>query len=297
MINILVTGANGQLGSELKNIHKKGIVKFGKSVNFVFTDIDTLDISNPIFLKKFFQDHSFDFIINCAAYTNVDLAESEKEKAYLVNATCVKNIVESIKERNLSTTKFIHISTDYVFDGNSHIPYTEDMQTNPKSVYGKSKLEGEIFALQYKNTIVLRTSWLYSSYGKNFAKTIHKLCNERESLNVVFDQIGTPTYAYDLAFAIFQIIKQSASDNQFVPGTYHFSNEGVCSWYDFAKLIATKTNSNCIISPIESKEYPTPVARPYYSVLNKNKIKSTYKLVIPFWQDSLNEYFKITDNK
>ncbi len=297
MFNILVTGSNGQLGSELKSIYKKGIVKFDKSVNFVFTDIDTLDISNPIYLKKFFQDHSFDFVINCAAYTNVDLAEKEKEKAYNVNATCVRNIVESIKERNISTTKFIHISTDYVFDGNSHIPYTENMQPNPKSVYGNSKLEGEIFALQYKNSMIIRTSWLYSSYGKNFAKTIHKLCKERESLNVVFDQIGTPTYAYDLAFAIFQIIKQSISDNRFITGIYHYSNEGVCSWYDFAKLIANKAKSNCIINPIESKDYPTPVARPFYSVLNKNKIKNTYKLVIPFWQDSLNEYFKITDNK
>jgi dTDP-4-dehydrorhamnose reductase len=297
MINVLVTGANGQLGSELKHIHNKGIVKFDRSVNFVFTDIDTLDISNPIFLKKFFQDHSFDFVINCAAYTNVDLAETEKEKAYNVNATCVKNIVEAIKERNLSLTKFIHISTDYVFDGKSHIPYTEEMQTNPKSVYGKSKLEGEIFALQYKNSMVIRTSWLYSSYGKNFAKTIHKLCNERESLNVVFDQIGTPTYAYDLAYAIFQIVKQSVSENRFISGIYHFSNEGVCSWYDFAKLIANKAKSNCVINPIESKDYPTPVARPFYSVLNKNKIKSSYKLVIPFWQDSLDEYFNITDNK
>ncbi|HAF29351.1 MAG TPA: dTDP-4-dehydrorhamnose reductase [Bacteroidales bacterium] len=297
MINVLVTGANGQLGSELKHIHNKGIVKFDRSVNFVFTDIDTLDISNPIFLKKFFQDHSFDFVINCAAYTNVDLAETEKEKAYNVNATCVKNIVEAIKERNLSLTKFIHISTDYVFDGKSHIPYTEEMQTNPKSVYGKSKLEGEIFALQYKNSMVIRTSWLYSSYGKNFAKTIHKLCNERESLNVVFDQIGTPTYAYDLAYAIFQIVKQSVSENRFISGIYHFSNEGVCSWYDFAKLIANKAKSNCVVNPIESKDYPTPVARPFYSVLNKNKIKSNYKLVIPFWQDSLDEYFNITDNK
>lgn len=297
MIQVLVTGANGQLGSELKHIHNKGIVKFDRSVNFVFTDIDTLDISNPIFLKKFFQDHTFDFVINCAAYTNVDLAETEKEKAYNVNATCVKNIVESIKERNLSTTKFIHISTDYVFDGNSYIPYTEEMKTNPKSVYGNSKLEGEIFAMQYKNSMVIRTSWLYSSYGKNFAKTIHKLCNERASLNVVFDQIGTPTYAYDLAYAIFQIIKQSVSENRFVSGIYHFSNEGACSWYDFAKLIANKAKSNCVIHPIESKDYPTPVARPFYSVLNKNKIKSTYKLVIPFWQDSLDKYFKIKDNK
>ncbi len=289
MINILVTGANGQLGSELKSIYKNEGIKLGKSVNFIFTDIDTLDISNSIFLKKFFQDHSFDYVINCAAYTNVDLAEKEKEKAYNVNATCVKNIVESIKDQN---TRFIHISTDYVFDGNSHIPYTENMQTNPQSVYGNSKLDGEKYALEFENAIVIRTSWLYSSYGNNFAKTIHKLCKERESLNVVFDQVGTPTYAYDLAKAILQIIKQTENENRFISDIYHFSNEGVCSWYDFAKIITDKAYSKCNINPIESKDYPTQVKRPFYSVLNKNKIKSTYNINIPHWQDSLNEFFK-----
>ena len=293
MINILVTGANGQLGSELKSIYKKETFKFNKPVNFIFTDIDTLDIANLVFLKKFFQDHYFDYVINCAAYTNVDLAETEKEKAYNVNATCVKNIVESIKDQN---TKFIHISTDYVFDGNSHIPYTEDMQTNPQSVYGNSKLDGEKYALKFENAIVIRTSWLYSSYGKNFAKTIHKLCKEKESLNVVFDQVGTPTYAYDLANTILQIIKQSIEENIFSPGIYHFSNEGVCSWYDFAKIIAKKAYSKCTINPIESKDYPAPVKRPFYSVLNKNKIKSTYSIKIPHWQDSLNDFFKVVNN-
>lgn len=296
MINILVTGANGQLGSELKKIYNNGIFNLDKSLNFIFTDIDTLDISNTIFLKKFFQDHVFDFVINCAAYTNVDLAETEKEKAYNVNATCVKNIIETIKATKISTTKFIHISTDYVFDGRNHVPYTENMQTNPQSVYGNSKLEGEIFALQYKNSMVIRTSWLYSSYGKNFVKTIYKLCKERESLNVVFDQIGTPTYAFDLAYAIFQIIKHSVNDNHFSSGVYHFSNEGVCSWYDFAKTIVKKANSKCIINPIESKDYPTPVKRPFYSVLNKAKIKTTFNIKIPHWEDSLSEYFKIDYN-
>jgi len=289
MINILITGANGQLGSELKNIYKNETFKFNKPVNFIFTDIDTLDISNLMILKKFFQDHYFDYVINCAAYTNVDLAEKEKEKAYNVNATCVKNIVESIKGQN---TRFIHISTDYVFDGNSHIPYTEDMQTNPQSVYGSSKLDGEKYALEFENAIVIRTSWLYSSYGNNFAKTIHKLCKEKESLNVVFDQVGTPTYAYDLANTILQIIKQSIAENIFSSGIYHFSNEGVCSWYDFAKIIANKAYSKCTINPIESKDYPALVKRPFYSVLNKNKIKSAYSIKIPHWQDSLNEFFK-----
>lgn len=293
MVNILVTGANGQLGSELKNIYNKESFQFEKQLNFVFTDIDTLDISNSIFLKKFLEGHSFDYVINCAAYTNVDLAETEKEKAYSVNATCVKNIVESIKNQH---SKFIHVSTDYVFDGNSYIPYKESMETNPQSVYGRSKLDGEKHALSYKDAMVIRTSWLYSSFGKNFAKTIYKLCKEKESLNVVFDQVGTPTYAHDLAIAILHIVKQSISDNRFIPGIYHFSNEGVCSWYDFAKIIANKAYSKCKINPIESKDYPTPVRRPFYSVLNKHKIKSTYNIEIPHWEDSLNEFFKNLSN-
>ncbi|MBU8893427.1 MAG: dTDP-4-dehydrorhamnose reductase [Bacteroidales bacterium] len=290
MINILVTGANGQLGNEFRSIYKDESIAFEKPVNFVFTDIDTLDLSNKIFLKKFLQDHSFDFIINCAAYTNVDLAETEKEKAFEVNANCVKNITESITDKN---TKLIHISTDYVFDGNSCIPYSEKMQPNPQSVYGNSKLDGEKYALSFTKSIVIRTSWLYSAYGKNFAKTIHKYCKEKESLNVVFDQIGTPTYANDLAKATLLIIKQSVKDKRFITGIYHYSNEGVCSWYDFAKIIAEKAYSNCKINPIESKDYPTPVKRPFYSVLNKSKIKSVYNIEIPHWQDSLNEFFKV----
>ncbi len=289
MINILVTGANGQLGSELKNIYNSDSKTFGKPVSIEFTDIETLDLSNTIFLKKFLEDHSFDFIINCAAYTNVDLAETEKEKAFEINANCVKNIAESIKGKN---TKLIHISTDYVFDGESHIPYMEDMLTNPQSVYGNSKLEGEKYALKNTNTIVIRTSWLYSSYGKNFAKTIYKLCKERESLNVVFDQIGTPTYAADLAKAILQIVNQSINENGFIPGIYHYSNEGVCSWFDFAQVIAEKAYSKCKINPIISEDYPTPVKRPFYSVLNKSKIKSVYQISIPHWQKSLNDFFK-----
>lgn len=289
MINILVTGAKGQLGSEIKTIDKKRLFKFKEQVNFVFTDVDTLDISNAIFLKKFIQDHNFKYIINCAAYTNVDQAETQKEDAYEINANCVKNIVDSIREQKI---KFIHISTDYVFNGNQHIPYTEDMEPSPQSVYGNSKLRGEHYAREYENSMIIRTSWLYSSFGKNFAKTMHKLCKEKESLNVVFDQIGTPTYAFDLALAILQIVNQSVSDNRFIPGIYHFSNEGVCSWYDFAKIIAKKSYSKCKINPIESKHYPTPVKRPFYSVLNKQKIKSTFNIEIPHWQDSLDEFFK-----
>lgn len=289
MIQILVTGAYGQLGSEIKKLYNQGLKNFLHPVNFVFTDVDTLDLTNYIFLKKFFEDHAFDFIINCAAYTQVDQAEKEPEKALLVNATSIKYIVEAIPDIK---TKLIHISTDYVFDGTNHFPYTEEMQPNPQSVYGKSKLEGENIALSHPNSMVIRTSWLYSSFGNNFAKTIHRLCKEREELNVVFDQVGTPTYAADLARAILSIIQQSIAENQFVPGVYHYSNEGVCSWYDFAKEIARKAYSQCIINPIESKDYPTLAKRPFYSVLNKSKIKKTYKLKIPHWRESLNDFFK-----
>ena len=212
MTQILVTGANGQLGSELKHIYEKGLYNFEKAIHFEFTDVNSLDLSNSTFLKKYIDDHSFDFIINCAAYTNVDLAESEEEKATEINATCVQNIVESLKN---SQTKFIHISTDYVFDGNSYIPYTEDMPANPYSVYGHSKLQGEKIALDHDHTIIIRTSWLYSVFGKNFPKTIHRLSKEKESLNVVFDQVGTPTYAFDLALAIMKIMDQSIGKNHF----------------------------------------------------------------------------------
>ncbi len=289
MINILVTGANGQLGSEIKEINKR-YTQFGnKQANFIFTDIDTLDISNSLFLKKFFQDNQIDYVINCAAYTNVDLAEKETDKAYEINTQSVEHLINAIKPFH---TKFIHISTDYVFDGKSYIPYTEEMKESPNSVYGNSKLEGEKIALKYPESIVIRTSWLYSSFGKNFAKTIHKLSSEREALNVVFDQVGTPTYARDLALAIFKIIEQSVTKNNIKPGIYHYSNEGVCSWYDFARAIAIKSYSKCTINPIESKDYPTPANRPFYSVLNKNKIKSVYNINIPHWQDSLDDFFR-----
>jgi dTDP-4-dehydrorhamnose reductase len=288
-INILLTGANGQLGSELRNIYNLRKVPMKNKMNMVSTDIDTLDISNTIFLKKFFSDRSFDFVVNCAAYTQVDKAEKESELAFQINSVCVKGIIDAIKPYN---TKFIHISTDYVFDGMTHKPYSENDMINPLSVYGKSKAEGEKMTLEYKNGIVLRTSWLYSKFGNNFVKTIQRYSKEREELNVVFDQIGSPTYAHDLAMVIFQIINQAVNKNNFVPGIFHYSNEGVCSWYDFARAIAIKSYANCKINPIESKDYPTPAKRPFYSVLNKEKLKSTYNVTIPHWEDSLNEYFK-----
>lgn len=288
MINILVTGSNGQLGSELKDLINNNYIDLNKIVNISFTDIDTLDLTDLSSLKKYIQDNSFDYIVNCAAYTDVGKAESEKEMAFKINSECVNNIVKSINKE----AKLIHVSTDYVFDGNSYIPYTEDMPTSPQSVYGESKKQGEEYALEFDKSIIIRTSWLYSSFGKNFAKTIHKLCKEKDELNVIFDQIGTPTYANDLAKAIFQIIDQSINKNHFVPGVYHYSNEGVCSWYDFAKAIVDKTGSNCKVNPIESKDYPSPVKRPFYSVLNKQKIKSTYNIEIPHWMEGLNNFFK-----
>jgi len=288
-MRVLITGANGQLGSELKYLITEKIIDFTPEVSFTYTDIDNLDITNKETLKKYFTENNYDYIVNCAAYTQVDKAETDKESAYLVNAESVKNITETINQN----TRLIHVSTDYVFDGKSYVPYTEEMAANPPSVYGKTKLEGEHIALKHENTAVIRTSWLYSTFGKNFVKTIHNLSKERSELKVVFDQIGTPTYARDLANAILTIIKQSSESGQFMPGVYHYSNEGVCSWYDFAKEIIQLNHTNCNIIPIESKDYPTPAVRPFYSVLNKQKIKTNYHIVIPYWRDSLIDFFMV----
>lgn len=288
MKNILITGSNGQLGSEISALFNGNFINIKEIADFYFTDIDTLDLTNQTKLKKYIENNYIDFVINCAAYTDVGKAELEKDLAFKINAECVNNIVKSINKK----TKFIHISTDYVFNGNSYIPYTEDMPTKPESVYGESKKLGEEYALKSEQSLIIRTSWLYSNFGNNFAKTIQKLCKEKDELNVIFDQIGTPTYANDLAKAIFKIIDQSINKNHFVPGIYHYSNEGVCSWYDFAKAIVDKTNSSCKVNPIESKDYPSPVKRPFYSVLNKHKIKSTYNINIPHWINSLESFFK-----
>ncbi|MBI9053491.1 MAG: dTDP-4-dehydrorhamnose reductase [Bacteroidales bacterium] len=287
MKKALVTGANGQLGSELKALFDHNYLNICETTNIIFTDIDTLNLSEPSEVESYLQNNKFDYIINCAAYTNVDKAESEKNLAFKINSEAVKNILLSLDR----STKFIHISTDYVFDGNNNFPYTEDMSPNPTSVYGESKMEGETHAQEHKNSIIIRTSWLYSSFGNNFAKSMLKYSQEREELKVVFDQIGTPTLAKNLAEAILQIISQSINKEYFVPGIYHYSNEGVCSWYDFAKAIVDKSNTKCKVNPIESKDYPTPVKRPFYSVLNKHKIKSTYNIEIPHWTDSLNIFF------
>lgn len=287
MNKVLVIGSKGQLGSDIKQLIEQNFDNINESFDFSFVDIEELDITKNINVKKFFKLNNFDFIVNCAAYTNVDKAETDKENAYSINADSLAYIVNSIKE----STKLIHISTDYVFDGNSSIPYTEEMVTSPTSIYGNSKLKGEQIALQHKETAIIRTSWLYSNFGHNFAKTMLRLAKERNELKVVFDQVGTPTYAKDLAKSIINIIIKS-TNNQFIPGIYHFSNEGVCSWYDFALQIINKTKSGCKVIPIESVEFPTPVKRPNYSVLNKKKIKENYNLTIPHWTESLDEFFE-----
>lgn len=280
MATVLVTGANGQLGNEMKEVAKRFY-----GYDFIFTDIDNLDITNNEKTSQFIASSNPDWIVNCAAYNLVDKAESEPDIAMLVNGTAVKNIAEAI---NGTECKLIHISTDYVFDGKTNVPYNEMAPANPLSGYGRSKLAGEKAALLHKQSMIIRTAWLYSSFGSNFVKTILKHGNVKESLNVVFDQTGTPTYAADLAGAIMQIIS-GVIRNQiaFNAGTYHYSNEGVCSWYDFASEIVLEAGLECKINPILSKDYPTAAQRPFYSVLDKSKIKENYNLSIPHWRRSL----------
>jgi dTDP-4-dehydrorhamnose reductase len=280
MITILVTGSMGQLGNELL-IASKNYYGY----EFIFTDVDKLDITDSEQTTKFISNEKPDWIINCAAYTAVDKAESEKEKAYLINSTGVENLVKAIKG---TVCRLIHISTDYVYNGKSNIPYSETDDLDPASVYGKSKLVGEKHALQHTESLIIRTSWLYSSFGNNFVKTILKLSREREFLKVVYDQTGTPTYAADLATSILSIISGVIKNQTaFIPGIYNYSNEGVCSWYDFAVAIIEEAASSCNITPVLTEEYPSPAQRPIYSVLNKKKIIETYNLDIPYWRDSL----------
>ncbi len=278
MVNILVTGANGQLGNELQKISDNY-----PGFRFHFTDIDSLDITNPEALSEIFRSNNFAYIVNCAAYTAVDRAETEPDLARLINTEAVKNLArEALKYKS----KLIHISTDYVFDGNAFQPYTEVMKTNPQSVYGKTKLDGEKEALSYPESIVIRTSWLYSSFGNNFVKTILRIGRERKELKVVFDQVGNPTYAEDLAGAVLKIINFTEK-KELIKGIYHYSNEGVCSWYDFAWEIINFSNIDCKVIPIESSEYPSITKRPFYSVLNKNKVKTVFNFEIPYWKTSL----------
>ncbi len=296
MINkpvIIVSGKNGQLGRELQNLAASN-----QNFQFIFFDKDELNIADEAALKNIFQKYSPSFFINCAAYTAVDKAENEKDMAYKINAEAVGNIA---KQCNQFKTSLIHISTDYVFDGKATQPYKEDNKTNPVNYYGYTKLKGEELALENNpRTIIIRTSWVYSKYGNNFVKTMLRLMHERKEINVVNDQLGSPTYAKDLAEAIVEITngQRSMVNNKDVPHSsqptahgfnniYHFSNDGIISWYDFAVAIKEIKQLDCIVNPIPTTSYPTPAKRPAYSGLDKTKIINTFNIELKNWKESL----------
>ncbi len=280
--NILVTGSSGQVGSEIRELANN------YSYNFFFTDRSNIDITSKDSIKSFCEKNSINIIINCAAYTAVDKAESDIVNADLVNRKAVKKLAIVSSELNI---KLIHISTDYVFDGKNFKPYIEEYQTNPQSTYGKTKLDGELELINTNplNSIIIRTSWVYSYYGNNFVKTMLKLGKQKDELGVIYDQVGTPTYAKDLAKTILDIIPQIENSKVEI---YNYSNEGVLSWYDFAKEIMKMAKLDCKINPIESKDYPTPAKRPHFSLLNKSKIKSKFNIEIPYWKDGLDDCLK-----
>ena len=280
-MNILVTGSNGQLGSEIKDL----VINY-KDYNFFFMDLPELNICNAESLDTFITNRKINAVINCAAYTAVDLAEEDLVIAEQVNANGVLNLVNALEKVD---GKLIHISTDYVFDGNNFLPYKESDPVSPIGVYGKTKRAGELVILNSSiDALVIRTSWLYSAFGNNFVKTMLKLGHERDELGVIFDQVGTPTYACDLAKTCLDILLDKSSENISVKGKiYHYSNEGVTSWYDFAKAIMELGSLDCKVRPIQTRDYPTPAKRPHYSVLNKSKIKIDFNIQIPYWRDSL----------
>jgi len=282
MNNILITGANGQLGKAIQK------VSYNCDYNFIFANKETLDITDKDKLEKLIKNKQIDIIINTAAYTAVDKAEDEKEKAYLINFKAVKNLANVCKENDVC---LIHISTDYVFDGRNYVPYKEEEdKTNPINVYGDSKLKGEQAILSIKpKSLIIRTSWVYGEDGFNFVKTMLNLAKSKNTLKVIYDQIGTPTYAKDLANAILNIIKQPLQDKVEI---YHYSNEGVCSWYDFAKAIFEIKGINIDVLPITTNEFKTKAKRPNYSVLSKEKIKNHYNIRIPYWRESLKKMLK-----
>ncbi len=279
-MNILVTGANGQLGHEMQSVAEKSGDKF------VFTDVaggyERLDITDVEAVRRMVAEREIEVIVNCAAYTNVDKAETDVELADMLNNKAAGNLAQAMKEVDGT---LIHVSTDYVFQGDRNVPCREEWPTNPLGVYGKTKLAGEksIEATGCKH-IIIRTAWLYSKWGKNFVKTMQNLTATRDTLRVVFDQVGTPTYAGDLAAVIGHIIGSGQLDKT---GVYHFSNEGVCSWFDFAKAICELSGNTCDIQPCYSEEFPSPVERPHFSVLDKSKLKSTFGVTVPYWTDSL----------
>jgi len=285
---ILVTGANGQLGKEIAYLETEY-----RSFRFLLTDIDDLDISNTGELSAYLKNHNPDYIINCAGYTAVDRAEDDPASAMKLNATAVKNIIEAITP---TTCKLIHISTDYVLNGNGNISLDEESVPDPKSAYALSKYKGEQYALESDSSIVIRTSWLYSSYGHNFVKTILRLSGEKESISVVNDQIGTPTYAADLAGTILKIISSIHKNPSFdYGGIYNFSNAGSCSWFEFACKIKEIKGLSLDIKAVSTEEYPLPAHRPPFSVLDKNKIQKIFSISIPSWESSLERCLGLLD--
>ena len=275
-MNILVTGANGQLGNEMRRITA------GSRDHYIFTDVAELDITDASAVSDMVKGNDVEVIVNCAAYTNVDKAEDDEATADLLNNLAVRNLAEAAAAAD---ALLIHVSTDYVFSGNGCIPYTEDSPVEPLGAYGRTKLAGEkSLAAAGCRYMIFRTAWLYSQFGKNFVKTMRKLTAEKDTLNVVFDQVGTPTYAGDLAALIFKVISERMTGRQ---GIYHFSDEGVCSWYDFAVEICSLSGNVCDIRPCHSDEFPSRVKRPHFSVLDKTLVKNTFGISIPYWKDSL----------
>jgi dTDP-4-dehydrorhamnose reductase len=288
-INILVTGANGQLGSELK------VISTYEPFQFIFTDVEDLNLTKGEDVNSFFNTHKIDYCINCAAYTAVDKAEKDITAARAINVEAVQNLAEAC---TINHTVLFHISTDFVFRGNTFLPISEDVKPDPVSTYGFTKFEGENIALKTNpKTIIIRTSWLYSSFGNNFVKTMIRLGKERKELGVIVDQIGSPTYASDLAKAIVSIIRTADTvdlDENY--GIYHYSNEGVASWYDFATAIFDMKSMNVDVKPLKADEYPTPAKRPHFSLMDKTKIKNTFRIKIPYWRDSLKICLELLDD-
>lgn len=283
---ILVTGANGQLGSELRVLSTSY-----PTYNFLFVTRNELEISDAIAVKKYFDTHTIDHCINCAAYTAVDKAETEKDIAFKVNADAVGYLAKACEKHQ---AQLIHISTDYVFDGTATEPIEENEHVNPLGVYGMSKLRGEQLAISnLENTIIIRTSWVYSSFGNNFVKTMLRLMKEKESINVVSDQRGCPTYAADLAEAILQIVLKTNDQRPTTHGIFNYSNSGIINWYEFALTIKELSGSKCIVHPIPTSQYPTPAKRPQYSVLDTSKIRQTFGIPIPEWKESLKKCLAI----
>lgn len=284
-MKILVTGSYGQLGNSLRREFEKD-----PDIEAVYTDYDTLDITNREAVSRFIGDNRFDIVINCAAYTAVDNAETDDLKASALNTGAVGNLGEAAARYG---TKVIHISTDYVFSGEGFRPYEENDEPYPQGIYGRTKLEGEGLLTSFcQDAMIIRTAWLYSEFGKNFVKTMLRLAKDHKELNVVCDQIGTPTYAGDLAAAIHAIVRHP----EWKPGIYHFTDEGVASWYDFAKTIFDISNVDIKVNPVPTKQYPTPAKRPLYSVLSKDKIKKTFGLEIPYWRKSLQKCLSQMNN-